>query len=292
MKTPDRQYFFGEKNEKLRILEWGQKEQPAILMVHGFPGCAEHAGLLTTSHLQDKFRLISFDRPGYGTSDFQKKLTPLKLAAQLQNLIDSLQIDRVSLLSVSGGAPFSMALAFLLKDRVQKITSVAGIAPLTLQNFRYMNSQQKKVWMLRNLIPTPVLRYSMNQIWKSGLDRMDQFLFSNLENITRADRDVFQHPIIGKALAESVKISLAQGPAGILHDLKTYSRPWGFAISEIKCPITLWHGSDDDVVHFKFTEEMNKRLPQAKLKLMPGEGHYSLAMNCRDEILQDLLFHT
>ncbi|MBC7419769.1 MAG: alpha/beta hydrolase [Bdellovibrio sp.] len=289
MKNPDREYCFGKPSQKLFLQEWGSASKPTILLVHGFPGCAEHGKLLTsTVHLSD-FRLISFDRPGYGRSDYQKNLTPLKLASQIKQLLDYLKIDKIKVLSVSGGAPYAMAIAFLLKERVEKISSVAGVAPLTIRNFKFMNASQKKAWMLRNFVPSPILNYGLNRMWKSGLNKIDDFLFSGLENFSLADQIVFKHPDVGPALISSIKTSLQAGPAGVLHDMKVYSKSWGFSLKGIKCPVTLWHGSADDVVHVRFTQDMNRRIPQSKVNMVPAEGHYSLPMNFRDAIISDLL---
>ncbi len=289
MKNPDREAYFGTHGKRLYFQEWGASHKPVILLFHGFPGCGDHGKLMTTTpHLED-FRLISFDRPGYGKSDFQKNLTPLKLATQVEKLLAHLKIDTLSILSVSGGAPFSLAMAFILKDRVQKLTSVAGVAPLTLKNCRYMNRTQRKAWMIGNLIPNIMLQYGMKKVWKSGLDKVDQLLFSGLENFSIPDQGVFKHPVVGEALIALTRQSLAQGPRGVLADLKIYSKAWGFPLSEINCPVTLWHGSADDVVHFRFAEDMSRKLPRANLRFIEGEGHYSLPMNCRDEIIKDLL---
>lgn len=289
MKLADRSYYFGESSKALYVQEWGALDKPAILLVHGFPGCAEHGRLMTSTPLVDQFRLIAMDRPGYARSSPQPDVTPLKFAAQVKDLLDHLKVNQVHILTVSGGAPYGMAIAFLLKERVQKMTSVAGVAPLTFQNFKFMNPQQKKAWVMRNLVPEPVLKFALNKVWQSGLEKVDQFLFTEMDSFSKADQVVFSHEVFGPVLMETVKISLAAGPEGILQDMRTYSKPWGFNLSEIKCPVTLWHGSDDDVVHFKFAEDMKKNIPQAQFNFIPGEGHYSLPMNCRDDIISDLL---
>lgn len=289
MKNPDREAYFGADGQRLYFQEWGESHKPVILLFHGFPGCADHGKLMTTTPYLDKFRLISFDRPGYGRSDFQKKLTPLKLASQVKELLDYLKVEKLSILSVSGGAPYSLAMAYILKDRVQKLTSVAGVAPLTLKNCRYMNANQRKAWILGNLIPNKMLHYGMKKVWKSGLDKVDEFLFSDLDSFSEPDRNVFKHPDVGPVLLDLTKKSLAQGPEGILHDLKVYSKSWGFPLSQVNCPVTLWHGSEDDVVHFTYAQEMSRKLPLANLRFIEGEGHYSLPMNCRDDIIKDLL---
>lgn len=289
MKNPDREIFFGSKGKQIYFQEWGSYDKPVIILFHGFPGCADHGRLMTTTPHLENFRLISFDRPGYGRSDFQKKLTPLKLAEQVTAYLDYLQIDKLSILSVSGGAPFSLAMAYMLKGRVQKLTSVGGVAPLTLKNFRYMNSMQRKAWLLRNLVPNRMLQFGAKKVWNSGMKSVDEFFYSGIGNFSTVDQNVFKHPIVGEALKEFTKQSLCQGPEGFLADLKIYSKSWGFPLSQVKCPVTLWHGTEDDVVHSRFAQDMSRKLPKANLIFIEGEGHYSLPMNCRDEIIQDLL---
>lgn len=289
LKNPDREIFFGPKGKRIFFQEWGQYDKPVIILFHGFPGCADHGKLMTaTPHLK-KFRLISFDRPGYGKSDFQPQLTPIKLAEQIKNFIDYLRIDKFSILSVSGGAPFSMAMAYLLKERVQKLTSVAGVAPLTLKNFRFMNSRQRKAWLIRNLVPNRMLNFGVQKIWNSKFKNSDRLFFKQVKNFSEVDQAVLKHPVIGEALLDYTKHSLSQGPDSVLADLKIYSKSWGFPLSKIQCPVTLWHGSEDDVVHYRFAEDMSRKLPKAQLMFIEGEGHYSLQLNCRDEIIQDLL---
>ena len=114
-------------------------------------------------------------------------------------------------------------------------------------------------------------------------------LFSELKDFSIPDQNVFRHPVIGPALVKTVKTGLSAGPSGVLHDMKVYSKPWGFALNEIKCPVTFWHGDVDDVVNVRFTKDMQKRIPHSKVNLIANEGHYSLPMNYRDQIIQDLL---
>lgn len=287
MKEADRKYFYGPKGKQLHVQEWGDLDKPVVILMHGFPGCADHGRLMTSTPMIDSIRLIAMDRPGYGKSENQKKLTPMLFAAQIVDLLSHLNIDKVSILSVSGGAPFAMALATLLKDRVQKLSSVAGVAPLTLKNCRYMNANQKKAWMLSNLMPKKVLEMGLNYVWKANMKNIDELLFSATFSVP--DQKVFDHPEVGPLLGEFLKNSLAPGPHGVMRDLKIYSKHWGFNFQDIKCPVTLWHGSADDVVHFKYAEDMKRNLPQAKYNFMPGEGHYSLPMNCRDAIISDLI---
>lgn len=289
MQKHDRSYFFGKKGRRLFVQEWGEHGLPVVVLVHGFPGCADHGQLMSGSSYWNSFRLIAMDRPGYGKSEVQTDLTPLAFAEQVGRLLDKKGIQQFSILSVSGGAPYSMALAYLMKERVLRMTSVAGVAPMTLRNFSYMNSRQKKTWALRNFVPERLLRFGMNRVWKSSLEKFEQLVFTEMETFNEQDRRVFADPVVGPILTETTRQALRQGPSGILQDMRVYSKSWGFPLQDIRCPVTLWHGSEDDVVHPRFALDMQDRLPKARLHLISNEGHYSLPMNCRDAILGDLL---
>jgi len=96
---------------------------------------------------------------------------------------------------------------------------------------------------------------------------------------------VFTHPTIGPFLTQSIYTSLSQGPGAVVDDLAVYARSWGFPMQAIRCPITLWHGEEDDVVHVRIAEEMGNHLRTIIIEMTPNEGHYSVALNYREEIL-------
>lgn len=290
MRPCDRKYYYGEPGKKLLIQEWGSEDLPVVLFVHGFPGCADHGGLMAASSKWGAFRLIAMDRPGYGQSDLQKNITPSKFAEQIKGLLDEKGVDELSIITVSGGAPYAMAVAYLLQERVRKMTSVAGAAPLTLKNCRYMSSAQVRMWMLRTFVPQSVLEYTMGRLWKSGIEKVDQFLFSENNEFSAPDQEVFAHAEIGPLLMSTLRTALMQGPGALLVDLQVIKSAWGFPLSGVTCPVTLWHGSSDNVIHYQYAHEMQKLLPKAELKFISDEGHYSISLNRRDEILGDLLF--
>ncbi|AZZ37496.1 hypothetical protein CIK05_12060 [Bdellovibrio sp. qaytius] len=287
MRQHDRSYFFGEPGCEILVKEWGALDKPVLFLVHGFPGCSEHGKLVSTSPLWESFRLIAVDRPGYGESVVQKNLTFLKFAKQIKSLLKNQNIDKFSIISVSGGAPYALAVAYLMKDQVIKLTSVGGIAPVTFGNFKHLNRVQKKTWFAQYFIPRRVLQFGLDRVWARGLDKLEEAMFT--ESFSEPDRKVFMHPEIQPVLIETTQLALKQGPAGVIHDIRIFGRNWGFPLGEITCPVTLWHGGVDDVVHIRFAQDMLGYLPTAKLNFVKEEGHYSILLNCRDRILTDLL---
>jgi len=295
MMNSDLSYFMSPpkaQGKQYFVQEWNPSSPTVVLFIHGFPGCSDQAKLITTTPMIKSFRLIAVDRPGYGESDFQSSLTPLKFAEQLMEILSHLKIDKLRLLSVSGGAPYSLALAHLLGDRVERMSSVAGVAPLTRKNFRFMNQQQRKTWLLSQCLPKSVQNLILNRVWEKGLANIDEFLFAPTEGVQGPDQIVFSHPDISPILSATLKRALSQGPQGIIHDLNIYARDWGFKTDAIACPVTLWHGTKDDVVHLAYAKDMKTKLMNANLRIIDDEGHYSLPMNFRDHIISDLLLGT
>lgn len=289
MKPAERKYFFGPLGRRLSVSEWGGVDKPVILLIHGFPGCAEHAKLMSDTPHWNSFRLIAIDRPGYGESDIQPRITPLDFAVQMQALLVSLDIHKLSIISISGGAPYALAMAYLLPEVVSRVTCVAGVAPMSFATFYYMNGQQKKTWFIQKLFPRPVLNYALGKIWKKGIDKMDDLLFTKLDEFSESDRQVFNHPLLGPELIATTKNALRQGPGGIIDDMSVYGKAWGFNLKQVLCPVTFWHGTSDEVVHKRFSKMMSRRVARGSLRIMPHEGHYSLLLNYRDSIISDAL---
>ena len=54
-------------------------------------------------------------------------------------------------------------------------------------------------------------------------------------------------------------------------------------------PVRLWHGKKDRTFSCRVAEDLAARLPNCKLQLVEGAGHYSMPIRHVREILADLL---
>src|SRR4051794_5459944 len=76
-------------------------------------------------------RLVTYARPGYGSSTPQPGRDVAAAAQDVAALADALGIERFATLGASGGGPHALACAALLPERVSAVATLAGIAPLT-----------------------------------------------------------------------------------------------------------------------------------------------------------------
>ena len=64
---------------------------------------------------------------------------------------------------------------------------------------------------------------------------------------------------------------------------------WGFAPDDSAMrPVGIWHGDQDRMVPYTHGEWLARHVTGARARLMPGEGHLSLAATAIGDILDDL----
>ena len=68
-----------------------------------------------------------------------------------------------------------------------------------------------------------------------------------------------------------------------------FTRPWGFDLDEIGVPVVVWQGGQDRMVPFAHGQWLATQVPGARPRLLPEEGHLSIAVASFGKILDDLL---
>jgi pimeloyl-ACP methyl ester carboxylesterase len=61
---------------------------------------------------------------------------------------------------------------------------------------------------------------------------------------------------------------------GMVEEYRAWVRPWGFAPEDIRGPVTSWQGDADELVPPKWGDELARRIPNARLEVRAGEGHF------------------
>jgi pimeloyl-ACP methyl ester carboxylesterase len=109
---------------RLSILEAGTG--PPILVLHGL-GATKGSFITTVVALADRFRVIAVDQPGFGDSDkpIGAAYDPRFFARAAVDLLDALEIDRVSLVGNSLGGRVALEVGLLHPERVARLCLLA-----------------------------------------------------------------------------------------------------------------------------------------------------------------------
>ena len=93
----------------------------------------------------------------------------------------------------------------------------------------------------------------------------------------------------GESLAASLRSAFRHGRWGWFDDDLAFVRDWGFDLSRITVPVSVWQGRQDLMVPIAHGEWLATHIPGARVHLRPEHGHLSLGVGAFGEILDDLL---
>ena len=109
-----------------------------------------------------------------GSSSLNKQHTLLSWANDIRELADHLKINQFSIVSHSGGAPFAMACAYAIPERINKVAIVSGMAPTLMpQANEGLGCGMRIIHVLVRKIPG--MAWLMMRLHQSMLSQPDRF---------------------------------------------------------------------------------------------------------------------
>lgn len=270
--------------------EIGERSAVPVIYCHGFPASRLESRLVESAALRTGVRIVAPDRPGYGRSDWKAGRSIPEWADDVAELADSLKLDRFRVLGVSGGGPYALALACRMPERVEAVGIVCGLGPVCRRE-----ALRPMRWPARLGFSTVNSTPWINRLFFGGvLGRLMRYrpeaaVAMLTVGANAADRRVLSRPDVRAIVCGALREGLRQGTRGALLDMALYAREWPFDPAEITAPVAFWHGDADATVPVCHSHLMAECMPQAKVHILPGEGHFSLPIEHADEILQTLI---
>jgi len=271
------------------LSEFGAPRGKPLFYFHGFPGSRLEARLIHSLAQRHQIRVLAVDRPGYGRSPYQSGRQLRDWPRDIRGIADALEIERFSVLGVSGGAPYAAACARFLPERLVKTGVVCGLAPLdegTLLR-RLHGRDRRFAWMKK--VPRPFYRLPLHLAGLAARRQPESLLKLIARGLPPCDRSSMTDERILPLLAESLREAFSQGSSGAFADLCLYGEPWGFALEDIRSPVLLWHGERDSVVPCAMGRFLAETIPDCTAVFLPEEGHFSLPLRQAETILAALM---
>jgi pimeloyl-ACP methyl ester carboxylesterase len=274
----------------MAIAEFGTADGAPIFYVHGFPACRLEGALMHRAAVRQRVRLVAPDRPGFGRSEFRPRGL-IDFPADVAEVADALGLARFAILGVSGGAPFALACAARLPQRVSAMAIVAGLGFTTVaEDFARLEVFARMSFRLAR--SAPVLSGFVNRALAAALRRRPELLNILLAGgMSAPDRAVLADPQVATVLAASLREALRTGSEGASHELRLLAGPWNFDVSAIRVPCHLWHGEQDRTVPIEMARRLAALVPGCRATFLRDEGHFSLPLRHADAVLKALLAH-
>jgi pimeloyl-ACP methyl ester carboxylesterase len=212
-------------------------------------------------------------------------------AASPAALADHLGHDRFLTAGWSGGGPHALACAALLPDRVMAAATIAGVAPYDAEGLDWTEGMGEE-----NRIEYPTAARDPEELRRWMEPHADALATVRPEDIVAQLRSLISGVDeaevtgeFGEMLADGFHRAFRSGPWGWYDDDLAFVAPWGFDLSSIRVPVSIWQGREDLMVPLAHGEWLVAHVPGARSRLRPEHGHLSLAVGAIGEILDDLL---
>src|SRR5882757_6128525 len=122
--------FIDLANVKLWVTDTGGTGDPIILL-HANTGTTEAWQKQIPVFAQAGYRVIAFDRPGWGRSVVHTGMNPLPVAETLDALVDHLKLTKLHLVGVAGGGYIALDYAAWRAERLKSLVLAATGLGLT-----------------------------------------------------------------------------------------------------------------------------------------------------------------
>jgi pimeloyl-ACP methyl ester carboxylesterase len=275
----------------LEIEVSGPADGIPLLFHHGTPGSARPFGQIERAVHARGLRLVTYSRPGYGSSTRAPGRGVVDVVPDMTALLDHLGAAQCLVAGWSGGGPRALATAAGLPDRVRCVLMIAGIAPFDAEGLDYfagMGASNVEGFRHAAAGDEAIMRQRAEarvvQRDPGTVDALIQSMRSILPEVDKA--------VLTDEFADDLIANFAHGTSksvdGWVDDNLAICRPWGFDLADVTAPTFLWHGELDLMVPFGHGQWLADQLPNVTAHLERGEGHLSIAVGKLDAMLAEL----
>lgn len=260
---------------RLGFAEFGAHRGRPVIWLHGTPGARRQipeAARLLAAELG--VRLIGVDRPGVGRSTPHLYDRVLDFTDDLNELLDRLDIEEYGLIGLSGGGPYVLAACYDMPERVRAAVVLGGVAPSVGPEAADggIVSLAARFQAPLSALHGPIALGVSGVVWALrpvGGPALEVYRKLSPEG----DARLLGRPEFKAMFLDDLFTGSVPGLRAPIYDACLFGRDWGFKVSEVTTPIEWWHGDADHIIPFRHGEHMVTLLPNAELRIMPGESH-------------------
>ena len=249
---------------RLHYRDTGNKNSPALIFLHGF-GSSLHTWEAWASTLEQDYRVIRLDLPGFGLSGENEKndFSDAHDIAVILGLLDALEVQKASFIGNSLGGKLAWRIASAHPNRVEKLVLISpdGFAS---EGFEY-DKPTPVSWMLtamRLALPKPILKMSLLPAYADPHSLSSAML----------DRyyDLMCAPKVRKNIVARLNQTVLKNPAPLLKTIQADT-------------LLMW-GEEDGMIPIANAQDYLKLIPKVRLEILTKTGHLPQEENVQQSL--------
>jgi 2-hydroxy-6-oxonona-2,4-dienedioate hydrolase len=235
-----------------------------VLVIHGAGGGHDQGRLLAEAFLPGGYRWIAPSRFGYPGSPMPPDPSTAAQADAFAALLDTLRIDRVTLLAMSGGVPPALQFAVRHPQRTHGLIllSLAPYAPLTAED----QELPVPLWLYDALFASDFPLWAVLRLRPRSLATM----FDARDDLTR-QMDSTEAAFLDAMTAAFLPVTLRR--EGLANEGAAIDPAAPVNATNIAAPMLIVHARDDRLTPFSTARFTAGQAPGAKMLAFDTGGH-------------------
>ena len=268
----------------------GPADGMPLVFHHGTPGSrAAFRGIERAAHARG-LRVVTSSRPGYGGSTRLAGRAVIDVVSDTGAVLAAIDAERCLVAGWSGGGPHALACAARL-DAAAAVLVIAGVAPYRAEGLQFLDGmgEENLTEFGAAAAGEQVLRPYLEEVGDQVKDATVAHIISSLDTLLPEVDVAVLTDEFGEDMAAAFREGLRVGIDGWLDDDLAFVEEWGFDLSEIDVPTSVWQGSEDLMVPFAHGRWLSTHVPGVSAHLEQGQGHLSIALGSLDRMLDELI---
>ena len=218
-------------------------------------------------------RWIAADQPGVGGSSPRPGRKMVDWGSDMEELADALGLGRFNVAGHSGGGPHTLAIAYHLPDRVEKIALASPVAPFDEPGVTRMLVMKDLRLLVKIRHLHRLLRWAMRSDAKKIEKDVPGYVESVVDELPDEAKTMLRNPEQEGMFEENFRLGYIQDEEGV-YEMTLALWDWGFEPGDISQPVDLFYGDADDIISPKMPQNLCAELPNCTSHLWPGAPHY------------------
>ena len=246
-----------------------------IVLIHGFPLSGRAWERQERALLADGFRVITYDRRGFGKSSQPSVGYEYDtFAADLAALIEALDLRDVDLAGHSmGGGEIARYLGKYGSDRVRRAVIISGVPPYLLKTPDTPNGVPQEIF---DQIAAGLRadRFAYFTEWNKNFFNLDQTLGTRISE---------------EAVRDAWNTAAGASPTGTIACVATWYTDFRADLPKIDVPVLVMHGNADRILPIEACgPRTHEAISSSEYLMIDGAGH-GLCWTHADEVNEALL---